>query len=308
MLIEQIKWASTSMKARIAACFIMGAMVLSFHAPALDQSTGDLLGLAAYVLNGHVSPWLVAGLSLMLLWSSRHELWARMHRSTTLPYVFFGAALIFISVSLPWYAAAVIGVFGVFCILFGRASRLILPGVIAYAIVLLFPLVINSYAESAYAGTVIGPLAWIVQLLRLPVEVVGSNISLILPSSEELNVAVAAACAGPTTMALFLSIFTLMYSYRPIRGQTGLMVLLVGITGTWLQNVIRVVVVVVIGHFFGEDSLWAAHEYLSYLLFPLWYLMFTALYISVANQEQVESPYALSLVPVEEHEQIYRTR
>ena len=293
----QLGWAGTSRRSRVAGFLAAGVILLAFHSAALLYKLQEPLVLAAYVLNGHMSPWIVGGLASALMWSKKDELWNGMaHNGITWPYAGVGVVIIGISTLLPFYAAIILGMFGVFCMLFGRAAVMIMPGILAYAVVLLYPAMVDTYAQVGYADTVLGPVAWMVQLLGVPAGISGTSVSLALPGSQELRLGVVADCAGPTSMALFLSIFILMFAHRQIPWRTGLMVLLVGVTGTWLQNVVRVLSVLVVGNRFGEDALWSAHEYLSYIVFPGWYLVFTMFYVSVANKTQTDVSYKLSLV------------
>lgn len=285
MLKERLEWTFGSTALRIAACIVICALVLVIRGAELAAALRDPLGLAAYIIDGHTSPWLVGVLCVLYVASRRSEIRSKMQGRTTRSQVLVGAAFMALAGLLPAYPSIAVGVLGAFWVFFGPAARLVLPAVVAYTIVMVFPVLVGTYAEVSYASTVVGPLALIVQLIKLPVTIFESNISLVLPSSEKLNLSVAAECAGPTTMALFFSLFTLMYAYRPLPMRTALLVLVVGITATWLQNVVRILAIVTVGGYFGAEPLWSAHEFLSYILFPLSYSMFAVFYISVVNQK-----------------------
>jgi hypothetical protein len=56
----------------------------------------------------------------------------------------------------------------------------------------------------------------------------------------------------------------------------------VGVAGTYLQNLGRVIGLLVVGHVQGAGKLWAAHEDAGYVLFIAWYALFVAAYLWVA--------------------------
>jgi exosortase/archaeosortase family protein len=83
---------------------------------------------------------------------------------------------------------------------------------------------------------------------------------------------------------VFVVIFTLMMLDLPLPWQQAIPVFLFGVVGTWLQNVIRIIIILGCGYFFGSDALWAAHFWTIYVLFPLWYLLFALVYFRFVHK------------------------
>ena len=64
----------------------------------------------------------------------------------------------------------------------------------------------------------------------------------------------------------------------PLPRKKAVELLLFGVVGTWFQSFIRLVLLLLVGYYVGEDALWAAHSWSIYVVFPLWYLFFAYTY------------------------------
>lgn len=62
---------------------------------------------------------------------------------------------------------------------------------------------------------------------------------------------------------------------------------LIGLAGTWLQNIIRIVLSVAAGYHWGYEGLEAMHYNISYVIFPLWYALFAYIYLRQAGWRRV---------------------
>ncbi len=85
-------------------------------------------------------------------------------------------------------------------------------------------------------------------------------------------------------MAVFVVIFVLMMLDLPLPWSRAVPVFLFGMVGTWLQNVIRIIIVLCCGYFLGIKALEAAHYWTVYIIFPLWYLFFATVYFRAAKK------------------------
>jgi exosortase/archaeosortase family protein len=85
-------------------------------------------------------------------------------------------------------------------------------------------------------------------------------------------------------MAVFVVIFIMMMLDIPLPWYQAVPLFLLGVAGTWLQNVVRIVIVLGSGYFFGENALWAVHFWVAYFLFPLWYLLFALAYFLLSQK------------------------
>lgn len=65
--------------------------------------------------------------------------------------------------------------------------------------------------------------------------------------------------------------------------KTGYM-LIFGLLGTSLQNILRLIVLVFAGYWYGSSAVWTAHAYAGYILFPAWYALFAYVYLKQAKR------------------------
>ena len=61
-------------------------------------------------------------------------------------------------------------------------------------------------------------------------------------------------------------------------------VFLIGLAGTWLQNIIRIVASVTAAYYWGPSALQTMHYNLAYFIFPLWYALFAYIYFRLAER------------------------
>jgi len=231
----------------------------------------------------HAAPWGVLGLCGIWLYLKRKEIWRGISLRSSPISIPLGLALVVGAIVMPTSRdylvfQMLLACLGVFIIFFGRGARIpsILLGI--YGFTISFPLIIERFAEYAYSRTAIVPLIGIMQTLGYPLQSQGQWVHFTTSSGEAISVAITTACAGPATMGVFLAIFALMMLDIPLPLKKAGWLLLFGVVGTWLQSVIRLVIVMLVGYYWGEEAMWTAHFWSIYILFPLWYLFFVYIY------------------------------
>lgn len=171
-----------------------------------------------------------------------------------------------------------------FALLFPCAAKIPLILLSTFAFTVLFPVFVQSYFETGYALTAVIPAAWFIRACGLPAAASGQVFALTSRAGEELVVRVSSACAGPATMAVFVAIFILMMLDVPLKSRMAVIAFIVGASGTWFQNVFRILLIFCCGYASGERALWTAHAWAAYVLFPLWYLLFACFYFRLAER------------------------
>lgn len=172
----------------------------------------------------------------------------------------------------------VLAALGVFVILFGQGARIPAIMVAIYGFVITFPIVLEKLAGDAYAYSALAPLLWLGNGLGYGIQNHGQWIAFTSARGELISAAVTISCAGSATMGIFIALFALMMLDRPLPRQRAIVLFLFGAIGTWLQNIIRLVILIVAGYYLGNAALWTAHYWTIYILFPVWYLLFTFIY------------------------------
>jgi exosortase/archaeosortase family protein len=172
----------------------------------------------------------------------------------------------------------VLGALGAFIAVFGPGAKLPAFLTAIYGFAIAFPFLIERFAAEGYAQLVLTPLTALIRALHYPIQFQGPVISFTGNGGESISLVVSVACAGPFTMSVFVAIFALMMLDRPLPAKTAPWIFLLGIAGTWLQNLIRVLILLALGYYVSSQALWTAHYWTVYVLFPAWYLLFAYLY------------------------------
>jgi exosortase/archaeosortase family protein len=247
------------------------------------------------VTSNNVAPWGVLALAALMLYLKRKQIRAAMDNRPAPVLVAAGLVIICLAFFIPfrqpfWLLRLLTASVGVFVVIFGSAAAIPLLLVGAYAFIIGYPLLVQSYLEAGYSDTAMAPSIWLLHLFGLHIVAAGQTLTFPLPSGMPMQVSVPSSCAGTVTMAVFVVIFTFMMLDLPLSRRQAIPVFLFGAVGTWLQNVIRIVLILCSGYFFGEDALWAVHFWTIYALFPLWYLLFALVYFRFAQKPPIPQP------------------
>ena len=299
--VEGSNFAFFSLNFKLLLWFMASLAISLIFFQEFWASLGTMLSLDWIFGQRHAALWGVLVLCLIWLWLKRKEVWAGMsenakfkNKNSKLNFAFctlnftLGLALVAGAVLMPssqdfLIFQVLLASLGVFVIFFSRAARIpsLLLGIYGFAIS--FPLIIERFAEEAYSRAAIVPLMGLMTALRYPLQNQGQWVHFTSSSGEPISVAITAGCAGPATMGVFLAIFTLMMLDIPLPPGKAVWIFLFGVAGTWFQSVIRLVILMLVGYHLGEGALWTAHFWTSYILFPLWYLLFVYIYFRQAG-------------------------
>lgn len=243
----------------------------------------------SYILGSHhVAPWGVLALDAILIFVKRQEIKKAMEGGSSVVFIGIGllliGAFIFLIPFTPdlFVLKITAACVGVFAIIFGRSAFIPLVLYGAYAFTVTFPLFVQKYFEAPYAATAVIPAALLFKLSGASMAVIGQVFNFKTPAGEEMSVLVSGLCAGPATMAVFIAIFAMMMIDTPVSWRKVFPLFIFGVLGTWFQNVIRVVIILSCGYFLSSKALWTAHFWTTYIIFPIWYLIFTAVYFKQA--------------------------
>ena len=226
----------------------------------------------------HVAPWAVAGLCALGLASRRRDIVRAMRSDVTVAAQLAGAATIVTAAWLPPALGLPTAAVGLFAILFGRAARV--PAILLGLYVLTFAIqpAVEGFAGQPFALAAAIPTADGLAALGFPIVRQGQWVTL-QGGGEPLMVIITAACAGPTTLALFIAGFVVMALDRPLPRRTAAVLLALGLFGTWAHNLVRVTLMLLIGTYADGDVMNDAHVFAGYLMFPLWMLLFAYVYL-----------------------------
>ncbi|MCZ7381922.1 MAG: exosortase/archaeosortase family protein [Candidatus Methanoperedens sp.] len=126
-------------------------------------------------------------------------------------------------------------------------------------------------ATTTFLVTLLSPL--------IPIGNQGQTIHFLDVSGNTQNYFIDAGCSGSASLAIFLSLFCLMMLDAPLPWKKAGYMLIFGLVGTTLQNILRLAVLVFAGYWHGSETVWTAHTYAGYILFPAWYALFAYVYL-----------------------------
>lgn len=239
-----------------------------------------------FTFNGFY-PWAVLFLCMVFLIAKRHD---NPLTDASTESVACGAAVITIAFFLPAFAPEfevfriLLAWTGLAFVFFGGSA--VFPALLLciYGFGISFPKLVEVYAGTLPARST----TWIsyqIGHLFFPISLGDSAIFMLTSSGERVLLLINAACSGSASMSVFLVIFMLMSLDMPLpRGKLALM-LIFGIVGTAAQNILRIVVLLFAGYYFGPDALDNGESVAGYVIFPLWYLLFAFLYMKYAKSK-----------------------
>lgn len=208
--------------------------------------------------------------------------------SFRLPFIIIGLALVALSISLPrsddfLVFLMLLGFLGVFTVIFTRAC--IIPSILLaiYGFSVAFPILMIGWLGEPSAMLVSSTVTAIVRALGLPITSEGSLLHFTSLTGDIILVTISAGCAGYPTIGAFIALFSLMMLDIRLPLKRAWYIFLIGLAGTWLQNIIRVLLSVAAGYYWGWGALETMHYNISYVIFPLWYALFAYIYLRQAG-------------------------
>ncbi len=236
-------------------------------------------------LNG-AYPWAVLFLCLVFLFAKRREI---LIGDTSHAFAAGGAAVFTGAFILPAFAPEfevfrlLLAWVGLAFIFFGEAASLPALLLCIYGFGIAFPKLVNACVGQQYAQAT----AWVVYNISkniIPVSFGSTAISMTTLGGERLVVIINAACSGAASMAVFLAVFALMTLDVPLPKKNWAVMLLFGLIGTSVQNVLRLVLLLLAGYYYGHEAVQGGESAAGYIIFPLWYALFAFVYLKCAKR------------------------
>ncbi len=233
--------------------------------------------------------WGTLGLCALWLVLKRRDILSRMQTSQlSFPFVLAGVALLALSTFLPRHDdflvfVMLVGWLGVSTIIFSRAS--IIPAILVaiYGFSVAFPILMMGWLGEPSAILVTNTVVAITRILGLPVSSQGVVLQFNSLTGDTIRTAIVPGCTGYATIGVFIALFSLMMLDIRLPWKRAWYVFLLGLAGTWLQNILRITISVAAGYYWGREAVDAMHYNLAYFIFPLWYALFAYIYLRQAG-------------------------
>lgn len=242
-----------------------------------------------YLQQHGVYPWFVLFLCLLWLWQKRAEISVKMSTEkncASLPFIILGFTLFGIALLLPSSSKFIVfqlllACVGIFTILFGAAAYIPILLLGVYGFTLVFPILITKFAEVQYSVATVWAVASILKRMGYQILSQGQVIQF-SGLSGDISIFIDSECSGSASMAVFIAIFALMMIDVKLPAKKAIPIFLFGVIGTTLQTILRLIILIVSGYYYGKDALWTAHSYAGYIIFPIWFALFAFVYLRTA--------------------------
>lgn len=212
----------------------------------------------------------------------------------SLPFILSGVALLALSIFLPrsddfLVFLMLLSWLGIFTIVFSGAC--IMPAIFLaiYGFGLGFPIVMTEWLGELSARLTVNVVIAATRMLGLPIMSEGLLLRFNSVTGDIIATTVSPECAGYATIGIFIALFTLMMLDIRLPLKRAWYIFLFGLAGTWLQNIVRIVVSVAAGYHWGAEALASMHFNISYVIFPLWYTLFAYVYLRQAGWKSIST-------------------
>ncbi|MFL2939838.1 MAG: exosortase/archaeosortase family protein [Candidatus Poseidoniales archaeon] len=129
------------------------------------------------------------------------------------------------------------------------------------------------------------PLVSILQFLGYYCFADGNKVYYTNISLENLqSVYIAPMCSGIYSIQVFFSAFgSYLLVFQKKIGRDILPIFLLGLLMSYISNLLRLVMVILAGHYYGSDALYWTHQNLGWILFTTWMFIFWIIFERFTN-------------------------
>jgi len=117
------------------------------------------------------------------------------------------------------------------------------------------------------------------------------NITFDNAPSGQSSVGIDAACSGIHSLTVFTAVFLLMIFEARHRLKWDLLTILVtliGILGTYILNLIRIMIIISLFYYYGSDIAMPVHDYLGYAILIIWLPVFWLSILILADKKELK--------------------
>lgn len=130
---------------------------------------------------------------------------------------------------------------------------------------------ISAYSEYLLAK----PVEWMLSVSGVTSTIDGITISFLTVDGERINLLIATSCSGVYSFAIFTAAFIAFVATEFTEWDGRLKWFLgLGILAAYLANLLRMYIIVMVGHFRGSDALLWAHANVGWIIYMAWIALF----------------------------------
>ena len=130
------------------------------------------------------------------------------------------------------------------------------------------------------------PFAGILDTMGIPTSSIGNLVTIQFQDGSIHTLSISAYCAGLYSFSIFLAaFFAFVLVFESLQKKTSMLVLTLGLLAAYLGNILRMVVIGIVGYYRGmEDMLWV-HENVGWMIFLGWSAAFWWIILSRVSTE-----------------------
>jgi archaeosortase C (PEF-CTERM variant) len=130
---------------------------------------------------------------------------------------------------------------------------------------------ISAYSEYLLAK----PVEWMLSVTGVTSTIDGITITFLTTGGERISLLIATSCSGVYSFAIFTSAFIAFVATEFTRWDSRLKwFLALGVLAAYLANLLRMYIIVMVGHFYGSDALLWAHANVGWIIYMAWIALF----------------------------------
>ena len=156
---------------------------------------------------------------------------------------------------------------------------------LALSLLLLVPVLIERGVEgnpassagiSAYSEYMLAkPVDWMLQASGVSSSIDGITVSFLTVDGERINLLIATSCSGVYSFAIFTSAFLAFVATEFTQWDGRLKWFLgLGILAAYVANLLRMYIIVMVGHYEGSDAMLWAHANVGWVIYMAWIAVF----------------------------------
>lgn len=279
---------SVKLDKKLVVWLVLSLIFLLLFFQSLWQNMGSLFS-PAYIQKKGAYPWAVLLLCALWIYIKRGEISKKMRAEAGRTFIFAGVAAVAMSMTiqfeeLPFLVFAfLLSSLGFFFIFFGEAG--IIPAVLlgVYGFTIAFPVMFSKFFEVPYALATVKIVTGILNAFGYSINAKGQIISFFDISGKNISAFVGAPSSGIASITIFIAIFVLMMLDVTLPARKAVPLFLFGLLGTCFQNILRLIILILTGYYYGSAALWKAHDYAGYVIFPAWFAVFVFIYLKVLH-------------------------
>lgn len=249
------------------------------------------IDIEAYFQEGGLFPWIIILFCLGWLIINRGRLVSTMSKYKSFladsTHISAGTLLCLTSLLIVTFAkmnTATDKIFPAFLFIAGVFSMFgtYLPTILSfiYGVGIFLPVVFNSLVGIPYSANSTLIFTSILRTFGYPITAEGAIINITTASGGVISTYIDAICAGSSSLAVFICLFLLVTLDLNVKlSKKTAFFLFLGCIGTYIQAILRLITMSLVGFYYGEEAFWTAHTYAGYIIFSIYFSFFCYFYI-----------------------------